>query len=67
MLYGTFKDSLVRKCGIVKAWWSKNTTVRTEKYTGLDEGTKMMIEQEPNSFVTVITEYDDPELASRSR
>lgn len=62
VLYGTFKDSLVRKCGIVKAWWSKNTTVRTEKYTGLDEGTKMMIEQEPGSFLTVITQYDDPEV-----
>jgi hypothetical protein len=62
VLYGTFKDSLVRKCGIVKTWWAKTTTVRTEKYTGLDDGTKMMIEQEPDSFVTIIEEYDDPEF-----
>jgi hypothetical protein len=62
VLYGTFKDSLVRKCGIVKTWWAKNTTVRVEKYTGLDDGTRMMIEQEPDSFVTVIKEYDDPEF-----
>ena len=63
VLYGTFKDSLVRKCGIVKTWWAKNTTVRTEKYTGLDEGTVMMLQQEPGAVVTVITQYDDPDVA----
>ena len=63
VLYGTFKDSLVRKCGIVKTWWAKNTTVRTEKYTGLDESTVMMLQQEPGAVVTVITQYDDPEVA----
>jgi hypothetical protein len=62
ILYGTFKDALVRKCGIVKAWWAKNTTVRTEKYTGLDEGTVMLLQQEPNAEVTVITQYDDPNV-----
>ena len=62
VMYGTFKDSLVRKCGIVKTWWAKNTTVRTEKYTGLDEGTVMLIQQEPGAVVTVITQYDDPEF-----
>lgn len=62
VMYGTFKDSLVRKCGIVKTWWAKNTTVRTEKYTGLDEGTVMLIQQEPGATVTVITQYDDPEF-----
>jgi len=62
VMYGTFKDSLVRKCGIVKAWWAKNTTVRTEKYTGLDEGTVMLIQQEPGAVVTVITQYDDPDV-----
>jgi hypothetical protein len=62
VLYGTFKDSLVRKCGIVKTWWAKTTTVRTEKYTGLDEGTVMMLQQEPGAVVTVITQYDDPDV-----
>lgn len=62
VLYGTFKDALVRKCGIVKAWWAKNTTVRVEKYTGLDEGTMMLVQQEPNATVTVITQYDDPNI-----
>lgn len=63
VLYGTFKDALVRKCGIVKAWWAKNTTVRVEKYTGLDEGTMMLVQQEPNAIVTVITQYDDPNVS----
>ncbi len=63
VMYGTFKDSLVRKCGIVKTWWAKTTTVRTEKYSGLDEQTVMLIQQEPNATVTVITQYDDPNVA----
>lgn len=61
VMYGTFKDALVRKCGIVKTWWAKETTVRTEKYTGLDQGTVMMIENEPNAVLSVVSEYDDPE------
>ena len=36
VLYSTFKDALIRKCGIVKTWWDERTTVRVESYTGLD-------------------------------
>ena len=61
VMYGTFKDALVRKCGIVKYWWEETTDIRTEKYTGLDEQTRMLIEDEPGAVVTVINEYDDPE------
>jgi hypothetical protein len=60
VLYGTFKDALVRKCGIVKANWEKTTNVRTEKYSGLDEGTVMMLQSEPDAVVTVIREYEEP-------
>jgi hypothetical protein len=60
VLYGTFKDALVRKCGIVKANWEKTTNVRTEKYSGLDEGTVMMLQSEPDAVVTVIKEYEEP-------
>lgn len=63
VMYGTFKDSLVRKCGIVKTWWAKTTTVRTEKYSGLDDATVMMLQQEPGAVVTVITQYDDPSVS----
>jgi len=63
VLYGTFKDSLVRKCGIVKSWWSKTTNVRTEKYTGIDYGTVMLIQQEPGAVVTVVEEYPSEDQA----
>ena len=60
ILYSTFKDSLIRKCGIVKTWWDERTTVRIEQYTGLDEQTMMMISTEPDATVTVVEQYDDP-------
>ena len=60
VLYSTFKDSLIRKCGIVKTWWDERTTVRIEQYTGLDEQTMMMISTEPDATVTVVEQYDDP-------
>jgi len=58
-MYSTFKDSLVRKCGIVKAWWEDTTTTRTERYTGLDEQTLQMVTQEDDADVMVIDQYED--------
>lgn len=60
VLYSTFKDALVRKCGVVKTWWDERTSVRIEEYTGLDEQTVMLISNEPDATVTVIEQYDDP-------
>ena len=62
VMYGTFKDSLVRKCGIVKTWWEDRTKVRVENYTGLDEQTLMVLQSEAGAVVTVITQYDDPSI-----
>ena len=62
VLYSTFKDALIRKCGIVKSWWDERVTVRVETYTGLDEQTMMLIKNEPDATVTVIEEYDDPSI-----
>ena len=62
VLYGTFKDALVRKCGIVKTWWEDRTKVRVENYTGLDEQTLMVLQSEAGAVVTVITQYDDPSV-----
>lgn len=59
IMYSTFKDSLVRKCGIVKAWWEDTTTTRTERYTGLDEQTLQMVTQEDDADVMVIDQYED--------
>ena len=59
IMYSTFKDSLVRKCGIVKAWWEDATTTRTERYTGLDEQTLQIVTQEDDADVMVIDQYED--------
>ena len=61
VIYSTFKDSLVRKCGIVKTWWEEKTKVRVETYTGLDEMTMMVIMSEKGAIVTVVEQYDDPD------
>jgi hypothetical protein len=61
-MYATFKDALVRKCGIVKTWWEDRTKVRVENYTGLDEQTLMVLQSEAGAVVTVITQYDDPSI-----
>lgn len=60
VLYSTFKDALIRKCGVVKTWWDERTTVRVEQYTGLDEQTITVIQNEPDAIVSVIEQYDDP-------
>lgn len=56
VLYSTFKDALIRKAGIVKAWWQETTDIRTERYTGLDELTVEMLRQEPNADVFVVSQ-----------
>jgi hypothetical protein len=61
VMYSTFKDSLVRKCGIVKTWWEEKTKIRVETYTGLDETTMMVIMSEQGAIVTVVEQYDDPD------
>ena len=60
VLYSTFKDSLIRKCGIVKTWWDERTSVRVERYSGLDEQTLQMLQSEPDAVVTVVEQYEDP-------
>lgn len=60
VMYSTFKDALIRKCGVVKTWWDERTTVRVESYTGLDEQTITVIQSEPDAIVSVIEQYDDP-------
>ena len=62
VMYSTFKDSLIRKCGIVKSWWDERTTVRIEEYTGLDEQTMMIVQNEPDAVVSVVAQYDDPDF-----
>lgn len=46
ILYSTFKDALVRRCGIVKAWWDEKERTITKRFTGLDEATLQMLRME---------------------
>ena len=62
VLYSTFKDALIRKCGVIKTWWDEKTTVKIEEYSGLDEQTLQVIQSEPGAVVTVIEQYDDPSI-----
>ena len=56
--YSTFKDSLVRKCGIMKCWWEEDETVRIEEYSGLDDQTLQILMQEQTD-VMVMNTYPD--------
>jgi len=56
--YSTFKDSLVRKCGIMKCWWEEDETVRIEEYSGLDDQTLQILMQEQDG-VMVMNTYPD--------
>ena len=56
--YATFKDSLVRKCGIMKCWWEEDETVRIEEYSGLDDQTLQILMQEQDGVVVMNT-YPD--------
>lgn len=48
ILHETFKDALVRKTGVIKWRWSKDTEVSEAEYTGLDQGTVNLLLQDPS-------------------
>lgn len=53
VIYAAFKDSLIRKCGIVKAWWDEKEEVKIVRYTGLDADTLAVLESEAETKVEV--------------
>ena len=57
--YATFKDALVRKCGIVKCWVEDSESVRIEEYSGLDDATLQIIIQEGQADVQIVASYPD--------
>ena len=57
--YATFKDALVRKCGIMEAVWEEREEVRVEEYSGLDDATLQMLMQEGDSKVKIVVSYPD--------
>ena len=60
--YAIFKDSLVRKCGIAKFYWTDEEKVHIDEYTGLDEQTLEMVMQETDAQVKVVSSYPDPNI-----
>jgi len=57
--YAIFKDALVRKCGIAKYWWEDVESVRIEEYSGLDDQTLQLLEDEA-AEVKIVVSYPDP-------
>ena len=57
--YATFKDALVRKCGIMKAWVEDTESVRIEEYSGLDDQTLQIVMQEGDADVQIVASYPD--------
>lgn len=57
--YATFKDALVRKCGIMKAIWEETEEVRIEQYSGLDDSTLQMLMDEGDTEMKIMVSYPD--------
>jgi len=57
--YATFKDALVRKCGIVKCYIEDKESVRIEEYSGLDDQTLQVVMQEGDADVKIVASYPD--------
>lgn len=53
VFYAIAKDSLIRKCGMAKIWWDEKEETTTEEYTGLDEQTLALLQEEEGSKVEV--------------
>lgn len=45
--HAAFKDSLIRKTGVIKTWWEETIDVKAESYTGLDaDQVTMLVDQD---------------------
>jgi len=47
IMHDWFKDAILQKVGIVKAYWEDKTDVTTEKYYGLNDDELAMVVQDP--------------------
>lgn len=57
--HSVFKDALVRKEGIIKWWWEEPEVLEGDEYTGLDEASIMLLEQDENVEVEVGAEDEE--------
>lgn len=51
--YAVAKDALITKAGFVKVWWDEKESTSTQRYTGLDSDTLMLLQNEPDTEVEV--------------
>lgn len=56
-----FKDALLAKLGIVRAYWNGEAKVRRENYTGLEEVQVVMMLEDENIEIIDQASYPDPE------
>lgn len=56
-----FKDALLAKLGIVRAYWNAESHVRRENYRGLDEDQIALMLEDDNIEIIDQTAYPDPE------
>lgn len=56
-----FKDALLAKLGIVRAYWNDEAKVRRENYTGLEEVQVAMMLDDENIEIIDQASYPDPE------
>lgn len=59
LLYTFIKDALIKKRGIARAVWQKDTVVRTERYIGKTSDDVAMMQQDDNIEIVEHTEYPD--------
>jgi hypothetical protein len=62
VLHSAFKDALIRKTGVIKYWWDESTEVKAEHFSMLDEGSMMMLTQDPDVEISAVREYPMPGL-----
>ena len=60
ILHSAFKDALIRKVGFIKYWWDESVEVKAESFTGLDEGSMILLTQDPDVEISAVREYPMP-------
>ena len=56
IIHQAFKDALIRKTGIIKAYWSKDKTISEVSFTGIDQGQVAVLEQDESVTIVELTE-----------
>ena len=53
-VHAAFKDALIRKVGIIKAYWDDQTKYETYTYSGLDDNALSTLMSEPDAEVKIV-------------